>query len=108
MRSPGDELTAERIHSKSRSSPFERKGTTRPRIQLPPGMVVASLLRQVLTPTAYRNWVLVALSEMQAEYVEELAAGHVWRARWVALRGHMLLVLPWLYAICPKMLRRLI
>jgi hypothetical protein len=82
-----------------------RMGVTRPRIEAPPGILVASVLRQVLAPTEYRKWVLVAVSEMQAEYFEELVAGHVWRARWVALRGHLVLVLSVLYSICPRLRR---
>jgi hypothetical protein len=77
------------------------------KIALPPGTTFSRVLRAVLTRGAYRQYVLVAVTEMQAEYIEEYAAGHKGKALWVVVRGHFLIIWPSLRALCPKAVRKL-
>jgi hypothetical protein len=74
---------------------------------LAPGVRLARVLRVLLTRRAFRTRVQVAIAEMQAEYIEELAQGHIWQARWVAVRGHCLVVWPFFCALVPTFVRRM-
>lgn len=74
-------------------------------VTLPPGFRLSAAARAVLTPRAYRQHVLVAVSEMQAEYIEEIDSGNEWKARWVSLRGHMLILWALVRAALPTRVR---
>lgn len=78
-----------------------------PQLDLPPGTHLASILRRLLPHHVYRKWILVAISEMQAEYFEALAAGQPRRARWIVLRGYLLVIQSSLHALLPGIVRRL-
>jgi len=75
------------------------------RIALPPGVRLSAAARAVLTPRAYRRHVMVAVSEMQAEYIEEIRAGNDRTARLVSIRGHMLILWTLLRAALPARVR---
>jgi hypothetical protein len=44
---------------------------------------------------------------MQTEYCDALAAGDVWHARWIAIRGHLLVLPGWLYGLVARAVRRM-
>lgn len=48
---------------------------------------------------------MVAVSEMQAEHIEEIRAGNYRKARWVSIRGHALIILTLLGALLPSRIR---
>jgi hypothetical protein len=75
------------------------------RIALPPGARLSALARAVLTRGAYRKHVMVAVSEMQAEYIEEICANNFRKARWVSIRGHVLILLTLFRAALPARVR---
>lgn len=79
--------------------------TMKRRVTLPPGARLSAAARAVLTPPAYRRHVMVAVSEMQAEYIEEVASGNEWKARWVSLRGHVLILWTLVRAALPARVR---
>jgi len=76
-----------------------------PRVAIPPGIRLSAIARAVLTRRAYRKHVMVAVSEMQAEYIEEIRAGNYRKARWVSIRGHALILLTLLRALLPARVR---
>lgn len=78
-----------------------------PRIVRPPGTWAVRILGAVLTRRAFRRRVLVCVTEMRGEYYDALLAGHRWLARWVVVRGHFLMIWPWLCALCPRVVRKL-
>jgi hypothetical protein len=39
------------------------------------------------------------IADMQKEYIEAIASGDEWHARWIAIRGHLLVIPNWLYAL---------
>jgi hypothetical protein len=80
---------------------------TRRRIVVPPGAFSGAFLRALMAPRAFRLHVLVVLAEMQAEWTEAMIAGHVWHARWISVRGHLLIVWPFVRALCPKAVHKL-
>jgi hypothetical protein len=71
-----------------------------------PGTRIGHILRSFLTHRAYRRYVYPAIAEMQAEYFEALAAGQRGHARWIAIRGHVLLIPGWLYGLVAQAIRR--
>jgi hypothetical protein len=77
------------------------------RIVFAPGTRISWILGVVMTRRAYRRYVYPAIAEMQAEYLEALAAGHRGHARWIAIRGHFLLIPGWLYGLVAQAVRRI-
>ena len=71
----------------------------RNRVQLPPGYRLTAIARFVLPSSVFKRYVWPTIADMQLEYIEALNAGHVWHARWIALRGHMLVIPGWVYAL---------
>jgi hypothetical protein len=78
------------------------------RIVFAPGTRISSILGVVMTRRAYRRYVYPAIAEMQAEYFEALAAGHRAHARWIAIRGHFLLIPGWLYGLVAQAVRGIV
>ena len=68
-------------------------------VAVPPGYKFAAILSFLLTREAYRRFVEPAIADMQHEYIEALAAGRLWQARWIAIRGYLLVIPGWLYAL---------
>jgi hypothetical protein len=84
--------------------------TARPkpvRVVLAPGTRAGSVLAIIMTRRAFRRYVYPAITELQAEYFEALSAGHRGHARWIAIRGHLLLVPGWLYGLVAQAIRRI-
>lgn len=84
--------------------------STRPavRVVLAPGTRAGWVFGVVMTRRAFRRYVYPAIAEMQTEYFEALAAGHRGHARWIAIRGHFLLIPGWLYGLAAQAIRRII
>lgn len=77
-------------------------------IVLPPGTRLSAAARAVLTPRAYRKHVMVTVTEMQAEYIDAIRAGNFRKARWVSIRGHLLILWALFRAIVPAGLRKIL
>jgi hypothetical protein len=75
-------------------------GPVVPKIALPPGHRLAAVLRFLLTPTTFNRYVYPAISDMQEQYVQAIAAGKKWEARWIVVRQHLGIFVSWnwLYA----------
>lgn len=69
------------------------------RVRLPPGHRLAVVAEFLLTRGAFKRYVAPVIADMQEEYIEAIAAGHEWHARWIAVRGHLLVIPNWLYAV---------
>ena len=89
--------------------PIAQPAQARPaiRVVLVPGTRARWILGVVMTRRAFRRYVYPAITEMQAEYLEALAAGHRRHARWIAIRGHLLLIPGWLYGLVAQVIRRI-
>jgi ferric-dicitrate binding protein FerR (iron transport regulator) len=77
------------------------------RILLLPGTRLAAIAEFILTRESFRRYVRPMIADMQDEYVECIAKGDEWRARWVAVRGHFLVVPGWMYALVSRAVRRI-
>jgi hypothetical protein len=93
-----DELNAERRKALRRKPAVCQNNPTPPQIILPPGYTLACLGRFFLTRKAFRQYVQPVIADMQEEYIVATKAGDPWHARWIILRGHLLVVPGWLYA----------
>lgn len=69
-----------------------RAPTVKPKIALPPAHRLASVLRYVLTKGAYKRTVEPHLVDLYDEYSELIKKGEETRAKWVILRGHVLVL----------------
>jgi ferric-dicitrate binding protein FerR (iron transport regulator) len=69
-----------------------------PIVILPPGYRLASIAKFLLTRKAFERFVQPVIADMQREYIDAFAAGHKWHARWVAIRGHLLVIPGWIWA----------
>jgi hypothetical protein len=67
------------------------------RIVLPPGARLSRVTRFLMTREAHGRYVEPIIRDMQLEYCDELAAGHIWHARWIAVRGHIQVLPNWVY-----------
>jgi hypothetical protein len=57
-------------------------------ITRPPGTFLDRLAEFVCTKRTYEHVLRTAISDMQWEYFEALAAGRKWKSRWIRLRGY--------------------
>jgi hypothetical protein len=73
-----------------------------------PGTFFAQMLRLFMTARAFRRYVYPAITEMQAEYYEALGAGDRRQARWVVVRGHVLVLPTFLYGLIALGIRSLL
>jgi hypothetical protein len=73
-----------------------------------PGNNLARILRAFLTSRAFRQHVLIAIAEMQAEWAEEMARGRSSQARWVIVRGYAIIGWAFIGALLPRFIRRLL
>jgi ferric-dicitrate binding protein FerR (iron transport regulator) len=108
MRAMFDELSDERKALLNKLAPDTSHATAGPRIVLPPGYRLAAVLRFLLTRTAYDKYIYPVISDMQAQYMEALAAGRRWEARWIVVRQHLSIFVSWnwLYAFVVRELIR--
>jgi len=74
----------------------------------PPGFKLASVTKSFLSPTAFKMFVEPVIADMQEEYVCAAAASEKARARWICIRGHMLVIPGWLYAFFAGWLTKLL
>ena len=65
------------------------------RIARPPGFLVTRFGGFLLTRKAYRRYVEPVIADMQFEYLEALAAGHCWHARWIRARVWLVIIPGW-------------
>jgi len=67
---------------------------------LPPGYPLATLLRFLLTPAAFNRYLYPVIADMQVQYIDAVAAGRKWAARWIVVRQHLCIFVSWnwLYA----------
>jgi len=65
----------------------------------PPGETLSRILSVVLTRNAYTKYVEPVIADMQFEYADALKKGHTRHARWIVIRGHLLIVPGWVYAL---------
>lgn len=94
----------------SRWARLARKSPTqkRPHIALPPGTRLARATAFILTRDAYRKFVVPTIADMQFEYCDSLAAGRLWHARWIAIRGHLLVLPGCAYGLLARAVSRLL
>ena len=76
------------------------------RIVLPPGATLNLVTRFLLTRVAHARYIEPVIRDMQFEYCDDLAAGHIWHARWIAVRGHLLVLPNWGYAWIARTVKR--
>jgi|SRR5581483_1578105 len=67
-------------------------------VVLPPGYRLASIARFLLTRKAFERFVQPVIADMQREYIDAFAAGHQWHAKWIAIRGHLIVIPGWIWA----------
>lgn len=70
------------------------------RVCLPPGYRLTAFCRFLLPRAVFKRYVAPTIADMQEDYIDALALDHKWHARWIFLRGHLLVVPGWLYAFC--------
>lgn len=95
------ELPDNKIKSLRKTSPimdWARAMSAPPKVVSPPGQALARAAMSLLTANAYKRYVEPVIADMQQDYFDARAAGHIWRARWIAIRVHLLIVPGWLYA----------
>jgi hypothetical protein len=68
-------------------------------VAVPPGYRIAYIARFLLTPKAYKAYVEPVIADMQKEYIEAIAALDERHARWIAIRGHLLVIPNWFFAL---------
>lgn len=82
-----------------------RQGARARGIRVLPGRALSVIAAWVLARRAYERYVEPVIADMQQEYLEATVAGRAWRARWVAVRGHLLIVPGGAYALVSGALR---
>jgi len=78
-----------------------------PRVVRAPGVMLHRTAKFLLTRDAHRRYVEPVIADMQHEYFEAIVAGREWSARWIALRGHVLVIPGWLFGLLAHAQRRL-
>jgi hypothetical protein len=76
-------------------------------VQTVPGTRLSEITRFLLAKGSYRRYVVPVIADMQHEYVEAIAAGDKWHARWIAVRGHLLVLPGWLYGFLARAVKRI-
>ncbi len=94
-----------RVKAEERAAPDP--SVSRSRVILPPGSGLSSVVRFLLTRDAYRRFVKPVIADMQHEYIEAIAAGETWRARWIVVLGHLHIVPGWLYGLAARAIKRI-
>jgi hypothetical protein len=68
------------------------------RIVRPPGFLLHKMSQWLLTRHAHKMYVEPVIADMQHEYCEAFYTGQKWMARWIAVRGYLLVLPSWIYA----------
>ena len=64
-------------------------------IQQPPGTRLARVFRFLLPRGVYVRYVEQVISDAQVEFIDAIAAGHEWHARWIAIRVWIIVIPGW-------------
>lgn len=76
------------------------------KIMVPPGSGFAHFLRRLLTPRAFRTFVLMTVTEMQEEWKEAALKRESWlRLQYIRWRGIGIIVWALVQAVLPKFMR---
>jgi hypothetical protein len=78
-----------------------------PRVRTVPGVRLTSIARFLLSAKSFERFVAPVIADMQHEYVDAVAAGHEWHARWIALRGHFTVIPGWVYGLLTRAIERI-
>jgi hypothetical protein len=73
-----------------------------------PGTHFAEILGVFMTARAFRRYVYPAIREIQAEHYEALGAGDRRQARWIVIRGHILVLPAFLYGLIAQGIRKVL
>ena len=76
----------------TKTDSVEATAAERPRIVLAPGSRLMAWLSFLLPPAWYRLRIAPTIADMHEEYYQQLNAGNQRHARWIAIRGHILVV----------------
>lgn len=68
------------------------------KILLPRGYRLAAAAKFLLPRAAYKRYVEPVIADMQEESIQDILAGRKWHARWISVRGWLLVIPGWLYA----------
>ena len=63
-----------------------------PNILQPPGQRVRAILSIIYSRKVFERVFAEAISDLQTEYIESLAAKNPWLERWIVIRGHLTIV----------------
>lgn len=79
-----------------------------PRIQLPPRLIYDGLLQRLLSPGAYKRYIVPHVADMHDEYFACLAKGDEAGARWAVIRGHLYVIPSWVWSLLGQVLARVL
>jgi hypothetical protein len=79
----------------------------RRKVVVAPGVTLNRVTQFLLTREAHRRYVAPVIADMQEEYCEALAAGRKQHGRWIAVRGHLLVIPGWLYGALVRAVKQL-
>lgn len=97
--------TINKVNEESEAFKVERIRVRSTRLTLPPGFRINRLSQFLLTRKAHQRYVAPVIADMQEEYFQEISATRFWHARWIAIRGHLLILPGWLYAALARAIR---
>lgn len=78
-----------------------------PRVQPIPGVRLAEIARFLLSAKSFERFVAPGIADMQHEYVNAVADGREWHARWIVLRGHFVVIPGWVYGLLAGAIKRI-
>lgn len=85
-----------------------REVVATPRIQLPPRLLYDGLLQRLLSPGAYKRYIVPHVADMHDEYFVCLAKGDEAGARWAVIRGHLYVIPSWVWSLLGQVLARVL
>jgi ferric-dicitrate binding protein FerR (iron transport regulator) len=78
------------------------------KINMAPGSRLAAIAEFLLTRASYKRYVRPIIADMQEEYIDCIAHRREWKARWVVVRGHFLVVPSWIYTLISRVAKQLL
>lgn len=78
------------------------------RIVLPPRLFYDGLLRRLMSPAAYKRYIVPHVADMHEEYFACLAKGDERGARWAVIRGHLYVIPSWVWSLIGQLLARVL
>lgn len=94
--------------SMTREFPRQRVARLYARRALLPGSRLAVVAESLLSKPMFKRYVAPIVADLQYEHAKALAAGRVWRARWIVIHGHLLVITGWIYAFVSGKLTELL